>query len=1268
MREQVLYKTCLVAGIRILAIFIILFTAACTQAQQPQQENLPPLPQEEPLATNLYDPSLYAENIFRNPSLRFGHLGLQEGLSNSVVTSAVQDSRGFLWFGTLDGLNKYDGYQIKVFRHYADDENSISDNIIYQIAVDSTGDLWIGTDDGLNRFNPIMEKFEHFQHNSVDTDSISNNIINAILVDEEDNLWLGTDAGLNYLDPKTGQFTRYIKPDEPVNRFEDLINCLFKDDDGNIWVGSAAGLQILDPRNNKYLNLPGSLEAIFAENSISVNTISQVSSGDIWIGTSNGVYVFSPATLQVNSYLPRELDNRSLSDWQINSIFEDSSGLLWVGTNDGLNLFDSLRENFIQFSHNALDPDSLSGNTIKTIIQDRSGVVWFLSNNGINKMDINNKQFLHYHNQPGQNDSLINNQISTILEDRNGFIWIGTENGLDRFDRRINHFRHFRANVDDPNGLSDDSISAILEDNNGGLWFGTESAGLNFFQPQSETFIHYRSSPVSNNSISNDTVQMILQDQRDLIWVATANGMIDRFDPQTNIFSHFRLVTDDPLSQQQLLVVAMLESADGQIWFGTNAGLYRLNPLTNQIFRYANDEQMKSGLSDNFILSLYQDSAGSIWIGTYGGGLNQLDPFSNQFVVYSQKDGLSNDTVYGILADQNGFLWLSTNFGLSKFSPSAGTFTNFDVDDGLQSNEFNEKAYFESKEGEMFFGGVNGVTAFFPDQIRENPYVPPVVLTSFTIGGVAVNTGIAFEYIQSLNLRWPQNYFDFSFSALSYQQPQQNKYAYFLLGFDDAWNLNEMLRFGRYTNLPGGNYELILVAANENGIWNLDGQKIEINVQPPFWENPLFQWGLIILVLFVSVSIYLLNVRSYHIRNIELEEVVVQRTAEIEQRRQVAEGLKGVLGLLNSDQSLEESLNFIALAANRLSEASHVLILGINKDPITYVTVRSSRIRSQLTEDNEHELKEIDPFINWLTELAKTGKALVLVDLQEFAKQRSETIDLNQPYRSMILQPIVSGNELFGSFVMLYYEQQSFSEEQVDLAIAFADQAALAIGNAQLRERAEQMAVVAERNRLARDLHDAVTQTLFSASLIAEALPKLLESDPAEGQLMLKELRQLTRGALAEMRTLLIELRPAAVAETNLSELLRQLAQAISGRTGMLVEVNSQLPFQLPDDVHISFYRIAQEALNNVLKHAQATIVKILLESHTIEGEKVSVRLKVEDNGIGFKIEDIQSDHFGIGIIRERANLISANLLIESEPGVRTTVQVEWEGSAIHHE
>ncbi len=1249
-------------------ILIILAVTACEQVKVPQTENLPPLPQEDQIAAHPYDPTLYAQNVFLNPSLRFGHLGLQDGLSNSVVTAAVQDSRGFLWFGTLDGLNKYDGYQIKVFRHYADVQDSISDNIVYQIKTDSHGDLWIGTDDGLNRFNPMTEKFEHFQHSSADDSSISNNVINAILVDEKDNLWLGTDDGLNYLDSSTGLFTRYINSAEGANGFVDLIKCLYEDDQGNIWVGSAAGLQIFSSQKNKFLNLPDALSRVFAENAVSVNAIFQNSSGDIWIGTSSGLYVFSPPTLQTHSYFPRELDNKSLSDWQIFSIYEDQAGLLWVGTNNGLNLFDPIHENFIRFTHSALNPDSLSDNVINTIIQDQSGVVWFLTNNGINTMDISNKQFLQYHNEPGQNDSLINNQISAILEDRNGYIWIGTQNGLDRFDRRINHYRHFRANVDDPNGLSDDAISAILEDDSGNLWFGTESAGLNLYQPENETFLHFRSSPVSNNSLSNDDVQMLLQDQRGLIWVATANGMVDRFDSQTNIFSHFRLVTGDPLSQLRLSVAAMMESTDGQIWFGTNAGLYRLNPSTNQIFRYANDEQMKSGLSDNFVLSLYQDAAGTIWIGTYGGGLNLLNPETNQFLVYSQKDGLSNDTVYGILQDSNGLLWISTNFGLSKLSPIDGTFTNFDVDDGLQSNEFNEKAYFKSDSGELYFGGVNGVTAFFPEQIRENPYVPPVVLTSFNIGGEAVKTDVALEYIQSLTLQWPQNYFDFSFSALSFPQPQKNQYAYFLQGFDDAWNLNNNLRFGRYTNLPGGDYELILVAANENGIWNLDGQRIELHVKPPFWENPLFQWGLILSIVLVAVSIYLLNVRSYHKRNLELEEVVADRTAEIEQRRQVAEGLKGVLGLLNSDQSLEESLNYIAKAAIQLSKAGHVLLFGINTDPITYVTVRSSQIRSQGSGEDEDELQEIDAFVNWLAQLAKTGKALVVEDLQEFSKKGSEGLDFAQPYRSMILQPVLSGSELFGSFVMLYYEAQTFTEEQIDLAIAFADQAALAIGNAKLRERAEQMAVVAERNRLARDLHDAVTQTLFSASLIAEALPKLLDSNPVEGQLMLKELRQLTRGALAEMRTLLIELRPAAVAETKLSELLRQLAEAISGRTGIKVQVNSHLPFQLPDDVHISLYRIAQEALNNVIKHAQATEVKILLESHTIEGEKIFLRLTVEDNGKGFKFEDIQPDHFGVGIIKERASLISADLLIESKPGSGTLIQVVWEGSAIHHE
>ncbi len=1251
--------------ISIYAICIIFFLNSCNFSDLDSKQKLPPFPSnlKSPIESN--DPKVYALNVFKNPELSFEHLGLQQGLSNSTITVGVQDQLGILWFGSFDGLNKFDGYQIEVFRHDLEDANSISDNIIYDILVDDEGILWIGTDNGLNRLDPRSGIFTHFTNDLTQDRSISNNVVNDLILDSTGRLWIATEAGLNLFDPETNTFTRYPftrNGDSPI--LSNVIYALYEDPEGEIWVGTAAGLMVFDPVMESYLELPTNLEDDFLNKGISVNEIYPTRAGLIWLGTSDGLFVYSLATRDGVWYRPRDMDKSSLSEKNVLSIFEDQSGLIWIGTSQGLNLFQPEQEKFIQFKKNAFNPNSLSDNIINHIFQDESGMIWLSTANGINLLDLTTKQFLHFHNLPDQLDSLINNQVFAIKEDKKGYLWIGTVQGLDRLDRRTNHYRHFTFEPENKDGLSDDFITAILEDSKGTLWFGTDSGGVNRYDSIYETFEHYRFSPVTTNSISNDTVSVLMEDQEGFIWIGTANGMLDKLDPETDQYQHFQLDTGDPVSQLKIRIRSIIQDQKGQIWLGTSYGLYQLDPLTGNISRYQNDPNNDFSLSDDFILSLYEDESGIIWVGTYGGGINRFDPTAGIFWNFTQKDGLANDTVYGILEDEHKNLWLSTNHGISKFNPELESFENFDVKDGLQSNEFNERAYFKSTSGELFFGGVNGVTAFFPDHIRDNPYLSPVVLSSFTIGGQPVNGETSIEYIDSVELKWPQNYFEFSFSGLSYQQPEANQYAYFLRGFDKDWNLIGNLRFGRYTNLPGGDYELLLIAANENGVWNLEGKTIHIKISPPFWERPIFQWGLLLMIGLLAGAGYYIKVRSVQKRNKELSEMVEERTAEIEQKRQVAEGLKNVLGILNSNQSLQESLNFIVSSANRLTNADLVLLLGIKSDPVTCVSVKESQGRIQLKDlCTDEEIEKSPEFINWLGDLAKSGKVLRINDLNEFLNLQNQNRFIDRfPIRSMLMIPVLSGVDLFGSFVMIYHEEKKFSNEQVELASSFADQAALAIGNANLRESAEQMAVTAERNRLARDLHDAVTQTLFSASMIAEALPALLEKDPQEGKKMLKEMRQLSRGALAEMRTLLIELRPSAVIETKLPELIRQLSEAVSGKTGVKVDFSSHFSNILPEDVHISFYRIAQEALNNIVKHAHAKHVEIILESHTINEVFISVGMEIRDDGIGFNPDEIEINHFGLGIMNERAELIKAELTIESNKGNGTLINVEWQG------
>jgi signal transduction histidine kinase len=562
-------------------------------------------------------------------------------------------------------------------------------------------------------------------------------------------------------------------------------------------------------------------------------------------------------------------------------------------------------------------------------------------------------------------------------------------------------------------------------------------------------------------------------------------------------------------------VRALYEDTGHDLWFATDDGLSVFDREIGRVIRYRTGSESARNSSRMALNAIHQDSTGALWIGTRG-GLLRFDPTEAVFTHYGEEDGLADDVVQAILEDEQGYLWISTTGGLSRFDPASGTFRNYDVSDGLHGYEFTH-ACCKSRDGTLFFGGINGFNALAPGRVKDNPYPPPVVLTSLTQGGRDVVIGSAVENTTSARLTWPNNFFEFGFVALNYHQPEKNQYAYKLEGFDREWNVVGTRRFGRYTNLPGGTYSLRIRAANNDGVWNEEGISVKVTVVPPFWATWWFRGGTLLVLLTGAAAGYQLRVKGIEARSRELEKLAADRTVA-------------------------------------LSRANELL-------------------------------------------------------KQEIAERKR------------------------------------------------AEEA--------LAQRAAEAAVAAERSRLARDLHDAVTQLLFSASLIAEALPEIWEHDQDEGRELLAEMRRLSRGALAEMRTLLLELRPATLTETSLGELLHQLAEAATGRTDVSIVVREDGAPVLPHEVHVALYRIAQEALNNIIKHARArrATISLCCVPGGVRGDgQQQVTLSVMDDGCGFDPGHIPPDHMGLGIIRERAERIGAELGIESVLGRGTEVTVRWRG------
>jgi signal transduction histidine kinase/ligand-binding sensor domain-containing protein len=1276
-------------------LMVVLLAAAGTIHSFAKSEPMAPAePDAGPLAAGLVSAVDQAGDAQDTPEadVKFEHISVEQGLSEGSVHCVFQDSTGFLWFCTEDGLNRYDGHDFTVYRP-GHEQNTLTANYVHSVCESPEGVLWIATTGGgLDRLNLRTGQFSNYS--SLTNIRPSSDWLTTLLCDQDGAVWIGhTAVGLDRFHPTTNQFTRYRHvEDEPRSLSAGAVHAIFRDREGVLWIGTDSGLDRGDPIGQRFIHYQHDPQDPHSLSGTSVRAIHQDREGTLWIGTDSGLDRFDRQEEGFLHYQHDPKDPHSLSHNSVRAIFEDREGVLWIGTDDGLNTFDRQGERFVRYQNDPSDPNSLSANWIWSIYQDQEGQVWFGTySGGVNKYDRFAERFAHYGGRPGDSNSLSNSHVWSIYEDLNGILWIGTNGGgLDRFDRAEGTVTHYQHNPDDPHSLGDNVVRAIQPDGAGGLWIGTDGGGLDRFDPQTERFTHYRHDPGDPYSLSHNAIRVLYLDSEGVLWIGMNGGGVNRFDARTERFVRYWADFNQPGGLRGGSVWSITEDEEGMLWFGTaGAGLNKLDRDTGQFTWYEHDPS-------DIMLCLHEDRAGRLWIATYGNGLYELDRRTETFSVYREEDGLASNAVYGILEDSSGTLWISSNNGLSRFDPRTGTFRNYDTSDGLQSKEFSTGAYHKSPSGEMFFGGIQGFNAFYPERIREdNPYVPPVVLTSLTQGGEPLDVGLAASNVQAFTLDWPNNFFEFEFAALSFSRPEKNQHAYMLDGFDKDWVQAGTKRSGRYTNLPGGTYTLRIKGSNGEAVWNHEGTAVRVTVVPPFWQTWLFRVIVLVVLVAGAVGVYRQRVRNVEARSRELEEEVQERTQEIEQRRQVAEGLRDILAVINSNRPLDEVLDHIIAQASRMLGAGATVLHRIERKRKLVAIQASSGLPDAL------EGVSAIPFdASWADDAILSHQPYVIPDLGEMAAAEEGADDdplvkqwldvTGQYYRSFLAVPLIVEGQVDHCIAFYYAEPQAFSEEDLGLAVALADQAALAIENAQLHERAKELAVVEERQRLARDLHDAVSQTLFSASLIAETLPDLWGISPDEvGELLLK-LRQLSRGALAEMRALLMELRPAALAEASLKELLRQLAQAAAGREGIPVSVTVDETCDLPSEVRIALYRIAQEALNNVVKHAQASRVEVSLRcapplSPPEAGEKTAdlsrsmgtplspqqaggkaagqvkrVELVIRDDGIGFDPDNVAPERLGLGIMHERAEAIGARLVIESQPGRGTQIAVVW--------
>jgi len=788
----------------------------------------------------------------------FSQLSIEEGLSQSIVSCIAQDRRGFMWFGTEDGLNRFDGYDMKVIRHEPDNPNSLSYNEILCLLEDKDGFLWIGTfNGGLNRYDPATREFRHFRHDPWDPTSLSHDIVRAVHQDRDGRIWVGTDGGLNLLNPATGAFTRLRHdPQDPASLSHDAVLTILEDGRGALWVGTdGGGLNRLDPSAVGFDHYDVTLDNGVCLGSQSVRALYEDKAGALWVGTDGGGLArISPDRTSHRCYQRDPADPSSLSHNSVYAVFEDQAGAVWVGTDGGgLDRLDQATGAFTAFVNDPNDRTSITYNQIRAIYEDRSGVIWVGTyGGGVNRFDGKRKAFKLFKPDPDDANSLSQDIIWSIHEDPDGVLWIGTHGGgLDRLDRATGRYTHYRHDPDNPNSLSHDVVRVVCQDRRGRLWLGTNGGGLCTLDPVTGGFQAYRHDPADPGSLSHDQVRSVYEDHTGQIWVGTNGGGLNRLDPATGRFTRFSHDPADSTSLSNDYVRVILEDSRGLFWLGTQGGgLNRLDRRTGRFTHFNHDARDTSSLGNDFIFSIHEDLDGVLWLGTWGGGLNRFDVLAEDFHHYTTADGLASNAIYGVLQDGTGQLWMSTNHGLSRFDPEKGDFKNYTVSDGLQSNEFNGGSYFASPSGELFFGGIYGFNSFFPQEIRDNPVVPPVEITAFLKMNREFRFNGPIDQLDRIELSHRDFLFSFEFTALDFSAPDKNQYAYKLEGLHTNWiTTSAQKRSATFTTLAPGRYRFRVIGSNNDGVWNEEGASVEIIITPPFTRTWWFRTGAVLLLV-----------------------------------------------------------------------------------------------------------------------------------------------------------------------------------------------------------------------------------------------------------------------------------------------------------------------------------------------------------------------------------------------------------------------------------
>lgn len=813
--------------------------------------------------------------------LKFNHFGLSHGLSQVTAMQLLEDDQGYIWVGTQDGLNRFNGYNFKTFRSNPEDPHSLSNGHINCMIQTSKGQIIVGTNQGLNLFDGQTESFNVILSDSSLSEGLSHNNITALLEDRQHRVWFGTENGLNLMYTDSSNFQQFSSLAPSSQELSnDFITALFEDQEGNIWIGTKNGLNCFNNKRQTVTQFyKDSRKYPLSDNG--VNKLHQDQQGILWVGTEKGLTQFDFKKGQTKHFLHDPFDPNSLSADRIFSILEDSDQNLWIGTaTGGLNLYDDTKKRFTRFQSQTSDPKSLSQNTVWSILEDRSKNLWVgVSSEGVNFHNPQTRKVKHYRYDPSSLVSLQDNAVRSVLVDNRNQLWVGSFTGLTIIDRENNLSRRYQHHPENPHSLSADYVLSLLQDHQNRVWLGTGN-GLNLYDARRDEFIRY--SGHNGTSLQNIEIGVLREGHQKRLWIGTINHGVFLLDADKGYVKSI-YINQERTSTSQSPVTCITQDSQNRVWVGAESGLYLFDDTSETLVPFVSDI-----IKNNGVLNITEGQRGEIWVGT-NNGLYSIDPITRSFQVYHEKDGLSNSVIYGNLIDDHGKLWLSTNKGINQFDPETETFIVYDEADGFQANEFNSKAYYKDNDGLLYFGGVRGLSVFHPDDLKKNEQSPRVVLTDFLLFNQSVAISDSSVLKQSLDhteeivLTYDQDMFAFEYSALNYRQAEKNQFAYKLEPFHRDWIYTDATdRKAVFTRIPAGDYTFLVKASNDDGVWNEAGKSIQLTILPPWWRS----WWAILGYVFSGLCFIGLVVR-FQWKRIQLKNRLRKEQQQAEQFREL---------------------------------------------------------------------------------------------------------------------------------------------------------------------------------------------------------------------------------------------------------------------------------------------------------------------------------------------------------------------------------------------